>query len=114
MEFKTRSKASVFADLAEKLRGLPAAHSDCAVLTRMIHDLSRELGVEPDRSVQTDRNERKFGVAWCGTATLRTSSSGMGSKQPVRRDDYSLVGNRQAVPQHENGNCKGSDQHGCD
>jgi hypothetical protein len=52
MEFRTRSKENVLADLTEKLRALPVDHRDRAVLARMIRDLSRELGIEPDRGVQ--------------------------------------------------------------
>jgi hypothetical protein len=52
MEFRTRSKENVLADLTGKLRVLPIDHPDRAVLTRMIRDLGRELGIEPDRAAE--------------------------------------------------------------
>lgn len=48
MEFKTRSKETVLADLAQKLRTLPTNHPDHGILTRMIRELGREIGKSPD------------------------------------------------------------------
>jgi hypothetical protein len=47
MQFATRSKETVLADLTHKLRTLPASHPDRAVLTRMIADLRSELADQP-------------------------------------------------------------------
>jgi hypothetical protein len=48
MEFETRSKEAVLADLTQKLETLPINHPDHAILTRMIHDLGREIDKSPD------------------------------------------------------------------
>jgi len=43
MEFKTRSKETVLADLTSKLKQLPATHPDRVALARMIAGLRTEL-----------------------------------------------------------------------
>jgi hypothetical protein len=43
MEFNTRSKETVLADLMGKLQQLPATHPDRAALARMIAGLRAEL-----------------------------------------------------------------------
>jgi hypothetical protein len=45
MRFETRSKQTVLVDLTSKLKALPASHPERAALTRMIHDLGREIGI---------------------------------------------------------------------
>jgi hypothetical protein len=44
MEFKTRSKEAVLADLTIRLEQLSATHPDRAALVRMIAGLRAELG----------------------------------------------------------------------
>jgi hypothetical protein len=54
MQFETRSKETVLADLKQKLRGLPANHPDHEVLARMIQDLAAETKVAPSLAVAKD------------------------------------------------------------
>jgi hypothetical protein len=46
VQFTTRTKEAVLADLREKLRGLPMTHPDHQVLARMVRDLGSELEAE--------------------------------------------------------------------
>lgn len=59
MEFKTRSKETVLADLTIKLEQLAARHPDRAALVRMIAGLRAELGTRRPQPADNDDLDKR-------------------------------------------------------